>query len=313
MGDEPTNANESADTRQATGYFVEMPIASNSQSLDLGMIWRQSVADRKWLGAIIGVVLVVSVLFAFLATPMYRGEILLAPAATDNLQGQFAGLVGQYAPGSVLAGLDNASNDKDKSIAILKSRQFTEEFIVSENLMPVLFSDRWDADNNEWLVSGPDDIPSIAKAYSLFDQSIRTVQEDSRRNLVTLRIDWTDPALAADWANQLIERLNDHLRQRDIAEAMRSIDFLNEELQKSSVIELRQGIYRLIESQIELVMLANVREEYAFKILDPAVAAEQDDFVRPKRLMIVLVGFMLALLLAFFVALVRASRSKLHS
>ena len=74
------------------------------------------------------------------------------------------------------------------------------------------------------------------------------------------------------------------------------------------VIELRQGIYRLIESQIEMVMLANVRDEYAFKILDPAVPAEPNQFIRPKRLMIVIVGFMLGLLLGVSVALTRTGK-----
>jgi uncharacterized protein involved in exopolysaccharide biosynthesis len=150
----------------------------------------------------------------------------------------------------------------------------------------------------------------MSQAVAKFSDSVRKVHEDGRRNLVALQIDWTDPNLAAQWANKLVTRLNDYLRQRDIAEAQRSIEFLNKELEKSSVIELRQGVYRLIESQIEMVMLANVRDEYAFKILDPAVPSEPNQFVRPKRPMIVIVGLMFGLMLGASLALIRAARDR---
>ena len=52
-------------------------------------------------------------------------------------------------------------------------------------------------------------------------------------------------------------------------------------------------------------MLANVREEYAFKILDPAVAADEDASVRPRKGLIVFSGFAVSLFLALFVAWIR--------
>ncbi len=116
--------------------------------------------------------------------------------------------------------------------------------------------------------------------------------------------------MAEFWANQLVERLNNYLRVRDIAEAERSIEFLNEELEKSSVIEIRQGIFRLIENQIEMIMLANVRDEYVFKILDPAVASDADKFVKPNRRLIVALGFLIGSFLAVVLAMFRSGRDQ---
>lgn len=299
-----------ADAGEVTGYFVQVPADSNEPLFDVGRIWRTLLASKTLILIVVAATTIAAVMLAFIMTPVYRSQILLAPAATEDDKGQLAALIGQYALGTQLGGLSSGSSNKDQAIAVLQSRQFTEQFIENENLMPVLFSDLWDAQNGKWAGDNPGDVPTMSQAVAKFSDSIRKVHEDGRRNLVTLQIDWTDPELAAEWANKLVARLNDYLRQRDIAQAQRGIEFLNQELEKSSVVELRQGVYRLIESQIEMVMLANVRDEYAFKILDPAVPAEQDQFVRPKRLMIVIVGFMFGLLFGVSVALIRADRGK---
>jgi len=47
-------------------------------------------------------------------------------------------------------------------------------------------------------------------------------------------------------------------------------------------------IYNLIESQIQTLMLANARDEYAFTVVDPAVAPETR--TSPRRKLIVLSG-----------------------
>ncbi len=289
-------------TTHVTGYFVPLRDESPSNHADLSFLWRKLLRGKTLLVGTVIAATVVAALVAFTRTPVYRSEILLAPAQVDDNRGQFSALIGQYAPVLQPATLTPAEQSKDLAVAILTSRKFTEEFIAGENLLPVLFADAWDAETESWTTG---QAPSLAEAVALFSESVRSVHEDNRRNLVTLRIEWTDRELAAYWANQLVTRLNDYLRQRDIDEAQRSIEFLNEELTRSSVIGLQQGIYRLIEHQIEMVMLANVRDEYAFEILDPAVPAEAGDYVRPRRLLILIVGLMLGLFLGISIALLR--------
>ena len=72
---------------------------------------------------------------------------------------------------------------------------------------------------------------------------------------------------------------------------------------RNSAVEIQQAIYRLIEAQTKSIALANAREEYAFRVIDPAVAAERP--VRPKRLNIVAAGAVLGLVLALVLVLVR--------
>ena len=57
-------------------------------------------------------------------------------------------------------------------------------------------------------------------------------------------------------------------------------------------------IYNLIEEQTKNIMLANVREEYAFKIVDPAIVPEIR--VRPARRKIAIMGLLVGLLFGSF-------------
>ena len=73
------------------------------------------------------------------------------------------------------------------------------------------------------------------------------------------------------------------------------------------MVGVQQAIYRLIEEQINTVMLANVREEYAFKVIDPAVVPDIDQYEWPKRALILVLGAGLGLLFALMIALVRSA------
>ncbi len=305
MSEERSEASGSTDQGQVTGYFVQVPAEADSPLLDIGKLTRRLLSRKLLILGAVATTTLVAVVYSFLITPVYRSETLLAPAAAEESQGGLSALLGQYGALSAVGGISSiASSNKDEAIAVLRSRRFTEDFIRNEGLLPVLFSERWDTANSQW-IDGAGSGPTMADAYQLFNGKVRFVREDARRNLVTVAIEWTDPELAARWANRLVEQLNEYLRMRDTAEAERSIDFLNEQLEQSSVIEIRQGIYGLIENQIELVMLANVREEYAFRILDPAVPSDPDKSVRPNRRVIVILGFLIGLFLSSAFVLIR--------
>ncbi|HFE39467.1 MAG TPA: hypothetical protein ENK06_13815 [Gammaproteobacteria bacterium] len=130
--------------------------------------------------------------------------------------------------------------------------------------------------------------------------------------MYTLAFEWSDPVLATQWANKMVERINAHQKAAAIKEAEKSIEYLKNELKQTSVVEMRQAIFRLVEAQTKNIMLANVRDEFAFKIIDPAVVPEEK--IKPKkRLMAILgtiVGFMLGVFLAFFLAFLKKQKEQ---
>lgn len=262
---------------------------------------------RRLIVMVVAATTIVAIVIAFLLRPVYMSEVLVSPVEDSQAGGNLGALANQFGGLASLAGIDlgSSAREKDEAIAVLGSRRFTLDFINDNNLMPILFADDWDEENSSWRESDPDQRPSQWDAYKLFDSDIRRISVDRNTGLVTLQIRWDDRSLAQQWANELIQRANDAIREEAIDEANRSIEYLERELENTSVVELRNGVFQLIEQQISAVMLANVRHEYAFKVLDPAVVADEDDYESPRRPLIVIVGLLLGLILGLMAALAR--------
>jgi uncharacterized protein involved in exopolysaccharide biosynthesis len=261
----------------------------------------------KWTVALTTFLCVaVAVAAAFLMRPVYRGEVVFAPAGQEA-EGGLAGLSGQLGSLASFAGLDAGTGQlKDQALAILQSRAFTQEIIERENLLPLLFEDRWDAANSTWL---PDaDEPTLGDAFELFED-IRKVSEDRITGIITLAIDWRDRELAARWANLLVSEINNRVRREAISEAEESIGYLQDELGRTSTVELRQALYGMLETQLNRIMVANVKVEYVFDVIDPAVVPDEDKFVAPRRALILILGVSFGVLLGLAIAAIRHAAS----
>ncbi len=272
-------------------YGYPYPYAPvEDDAIDLRENWQILVDNKKLIALVTGFTTLVALVTAFLITPIYRAEVLLAPASTEKTSGLGA-LAGQFGDLAALAGISIGGGDQtQEAIATLKSRTLTEAFIKDNELMPILFDDEWDSEKKTWKEQDPKGVPTLWQAYEIFNK-IRTVSADKKSGLVTLGIEWKDPTLAAAWANDLVKRVNRQRQKEATEEAESSIRYLYKQLAKTSSIEVEQAIYRLIEAQTKNMMVAQAREEYAFKVIDAAVSPEKK--VKPKRMVIVVAGLML--------------------
>jgi uncharacterized protein involved in exopolysaccharide biosynthesis len=258
------------------------------------MLWR-----RKWLVALCvflgGAVFATA---AFLMTPIYRATVVVVPADSNSTGlGVLGSALAQFGGLASLAGIDlgGSSAATEESLAVLRSREFTERFIRDRNLMPLLFHKKWDAANNRWK-GDPKDAPTLAQGYKYFDKRIRRISEDPKAGLISLHIEWRDRAEAADWANDLVARINAEMRARAIARTNASVKFLERELADTRIVETREAISRLIGNEVNQRMYANVTEEYAFRVVDRALEPDLKDKVRPKRAFMGLLGTVLGFL-----------------
>ena len=139
-------------------------------------------------------------------------------------------------------------------------------------------------------------------------EEILKVSEQRTTGLVTLAVEWTEPEVAADWAGVLVRRLNDRLRERALQEAETNVAYLQSEMGSTTLVTLQESIGRLLESELQKLMLAKGNEEFAFKVLDSAIPPKQR--VRPKRALTAVVGTLLGGLLGVFgVLIVHLGRS----
>ena len=277
---------------------------SNDNDVALFELWHD-LWSRRWLILVVICVLTIAaIVVAATAEPVYRSSIVIMKADTQEQKGILGSLAsgfggfGGFLPQGFLGG---GGDETLEAAAILLSRAFTESFIVDQNLLPILFSDKWDPERGDW--RDPQNVPSMNRAVSLFDRDIRRMETDDWFGTLILTIEWHDRELAARWANLMVERLNERLRSTAVFEAESSLQYLNEELQKASILNLREAIYVLVQDQINKIMLANVRKEYAFKVIDPAVAADEGAFVWPRRFLLICLGLIVGLSIGIFVAL----------
>jgi uncharacterized protein involved in exopolysaccharide biosynthesis len=255
-----------------------------------GILWR-----GKWIIiAITAVFAAGSVLYALAAEEWYRAETVLAAAderSTPPLGGQLGGL-------AALAGVSVGGGDSTQAVATLRSRGLAREFIEDHDLVKVFFADEWNEERETWIGDDPTRWPDARDAIKYFHDNVFNVNQDRQTGLVTLAIEWKDPAVAAMWASDLVRRVNETLRLRALREAETNVSYLQEELSQTALVTLQESIGRLLESELQKLMLARGNEEFAFKIID--AASPPRERVRPKRALISVAGTMAGGMFAVF-------------
>jgi LPS O-antigen subunit length determinant protein (WzzB/FepE family) len=228
--------------------------------------------------------------------------------------GGLASLAGVSLPGG-----DEASRAQ-LGMALMASRGFVGDFVERRDILPELMaveawslssgeisfdSELYDSENGTWVreVEAPfKPTPSLLEAHEAFKE-ILSVSQDKQTGYVTVSIDHKSPTIAAQWVNWLVEDVNTAVKAQDVAEAEKSIEYLREQVTNTSLADLQAVFFDLIQSQTETVMLAEVRQEYVFKTIDPAIAPEEKS--KPSRALICVLGTLLGGMLGVVIVLIR--------
>jgi uncharacterized protein involved in exopolysaccharide biosynthesis len=285
-------------------YVMPAARSDGADELDFLRLWRILWQSRWLVVAITTVVAIAAVIYALLAKQWYSAEALLIPAAPDSAQGGLAGQLGGLAGlATSLTGLSLGGADATEPLAVLESRGFTRTFIEEHKLLTVLFADEWDATTRSWKDKDPKNWPDIHDAVKYFSEDVRDIDEDKKTGLITVTITWTDREIAARWANLLVKDLNSRMRQRALSEAETNLEYLKREMNSSSLVTMQESIGRLLETELQKVMLAKGKEEFAFRTVDAAAPPKWR--ARPKRAQVVALAIAFGLILGVVVAFVR--------
>lgn len=303
------------------------PYQPKDDEIDLrelfSVLWR-----GKWVVIATTVVFaVISVLFALSQPNIYKADTLLA--SSESSSSGLSKMAGELGGLAALAGVNisgGASSEADLAVEVMKSRQFVEMFIKKhELLVPLMASKSWDLEsdslvldedlydqtNNVWLRE-PEGLrgsmPTAQEAYKYFSESVLSITKNKETGLYTLSVMHFSPTLAKQWVNWLVEDINNVMRERAITETRQNLDYLHNQLEKTALADMQSTFYRLIEEQTKSLMLAEVRKEFIFKVVDPAVVPEQKS--KPKRALICILGTLLGGMLGVALVLVRFSLKK---
>ena len=263
-----------------------------------------------------------SVLYALSLPDIYKADALLAPAESSN-GGGLSQMAGQLGGLAALAGVNlvgGESSQTDLAVQVMKSRQFVEAFIEKHDLLvPLMASRKWNLKHNElildeevynpttgeWLresegMRGAK--PTAQEAFEVFSKDVLRVAKNKDNGLYIVSVKFYSPYLAKQWVDWLIDDINKVMRERTIAETTQNLTYLNAQLERTAVADMQSTFYKLIEEQTKSLMLAEVQEEFIFKVVDPAVVPELKD--GPKRAIICVLGTLLGGMLGGTIVLV---------
>jgi len=239
---------------------------------------------------------------SFSSPNVYRAQVLMVEAeqiggsGSGGASGLINSILGNTGLSPMFGGFSSSTNSK---IAVLESRKFTESFVLEYKLLPKIFPDKWDTNKNVWKGAPP----SLWDAYFLISKKLRTVDHDIRKGLITLTIDTNDPQLSMEIANQMVAAINNYIRQESIIETNETIDYLQVELSKTTIVDIKRSLNSLLEDQLKTVMVASTKEEFAFKVIDPAYAPDKK--FAPYRALIMVVSTALSGILSLIIIFIK--------
>ena len=212
----------------------------------------------------------ITALYTLTLPNMYRAEVLLASSESKS-QNTSAASTGLAA----LAGVSLQSTDNKTLIGMetLKSRKFISEFLIRHEALPALMAPiSWNSEED--ILEVGEYHGSIQEATKSFMGIFFVGKLSLNTPFVLMTISHISPTQGRDWLEAMVEDLNQSLSQRDLTEVENSIKYLQEQINKTYVSDLQQLFYSMIEAQTGKAMLAEVRPEYVFRVIDPAIAPE---------------------------------------
>ena len=288
--------------------------------IDLRELFSVLWAGKTKIIAITAVFAVASVIYALSMPNQYKASALLAPAQQES--GGLSGALGQLGGLASLAGVSIGGGESSESqIAqeIMKSWSFVEGFIADNDLAVEVYAaegwskgsnelqinqDAYDSEGSEWLIeddSGVVGPPSSWQLFKAFSERV-AVSEDKKSGLVSVSIEYYSPQIAKQWLDLYISAINKHMQERQVEKVSNNISYLEAQIGKTSIAEMREVFYTIIEEQTKNKMVAEASPDYAFVAVSPSMVPEEKS--QPKRALICILGTLLGGMLSVLLVLV---------
>ena len=282
-----------------------------------GILW----AGKIKIIAITAVFAIASVIYALSVPNQYKATALLAPAQADG--GGLSGALGQLGGLASLAGVSLGGGEGGEAqIAqeIMKSWSYIESFIADNNIAVEVYAaegwnklsntlvvddDLYDTAQNSWLIEDDDTgelrPPTSWELFEEFQEKL-SVSEDKKSGLVSVSVEYYSPQIAKQWVDMYVESINRFMQQRQVDKVTKNITYLQEQIEKTSIAEMQEVFYTIIEEQTKNKMLAEASPEYVFVAVSPSMVPEQKS--QPKRALICILGTLLGGMLSVLLVLI---------
>ena len=251
---------------------------------------------------------ILSVLYALYLPNIYTSSVLLAPAESNS--SSLSGGLSQVAGMASLAGISlpgsmSSGNKSAEAMERIQSFEFFEKyFLPTISMQNLLAVDSWDsqqniisyveedfdAASNKWIRSSTNTKSSIPSAQEAFEEfsKLLSINQDKITGFFSVSIEHQSPYVAQKWVNNIVQQINESMRETDKNKAEKSISFLNSQIANVNYEEVRLALSELIQNQIKNLMLIESNDYYVLKVLDSPIAPEKRS--APVRSIIAILG-----------------------
>ena len=274
--------------------------------------------DRKYLIlSITSLFFIFSIIFSLQIPNQYKATTSLAPSENQETaaSSQLGGLAGLAGFGR---GMETTAREAELALEIMQSWGFIEAFIKNNNIeAELLASERWDEKTNKLIINSDtydldnstwvEKKPTSWEQFKMFSE-IFEVKKNSDSVTILLSLQFYSPYKAKEWLDLYVVSINNYMRERKIKRVQKNIDYLQKQLAKTSMADMKAVFFSLIEGQTKTLMLAEANvDDYVFMTVSKSMLPEQKSYPFRRSIVIqyTLIGGMLSVLLVF---LLRAFR-----
>lgn len=266
--------------------------------------------------------IIIAFTYSFSLPNIYQSKALLSPVGEQNSMNSAMKSYGGIAS---LAGINLPSqasgSNSVKALDKLKSLSFFTDNILPNIFLPDLMAIKsWDSRTNTIIYDKKDfnpdtqtwirdfgypqtQIPSAQESFRVFMTENLNFSQNQDTGFITISIKHQSPYVAQAWTELVVKELNYFFRVKDKAEAQSSMIFLNNQMAKTSLAEMRQVIAQLLQQKTQKMTLIEASDFYVFDYIDPPAVMEQK--AEPQRAIIVVIGAFLGIILGMFIVLIR--------
>lgn len=278
---------------------------------------------KKWIIASVTVFFsIIGVTYSLLLPNIYTSKAILMPV---NSSGSISGALSSYSGLAGLAGIRIPSaNDEGNTVQAIEkisSLSFFEKNVLTNINLPDLMAVKswnpisnslsydnkiYDSIKDAWVrdYSYPQQqIPSSQESYQVFKTKHLSLIEDKKSGFIILSIKHQSPFVAKQWSELVVNEINSFYRQKDKSESEKAVSYLNKQIAKTSLSEIKVVLAQLLQEETKKLTLIEANKFYVFDFIDPPAVMEKKS--EPDRLLICILSALLGIILGILLVLIR--------
>lgn len=278
---------------------------------------------KKWIiASVTAFFSIIGVTYSLLLPNIYTSKAILMPV---NSSGSISGALNSYSGLAGLAGIRIPSaNDEGNTVQAIEkisSLSFFEKNVLTNINLPDLMAVKswnpisnslsydnkiYDSIKDAWVrdYSYPQQqIPSSQESYQVFKTKHLSVIEDKKSGFIILSIKHQSPFVAKQWSELVVNEINSFYRQKDKSESEKAVSYLNKQIAKTSLSEIKVVLAQLLQEETKKLTLIEANKFYVFDFIDPPAVMEKKS--EPDRLLICILSALLGIILGILLVLIR--------